>query len=75
LHAPIYVTDDTSDSLNEAVFKYAKILEDYVKLCPWQWWTWRRITLMEKNGAEHYHIQGLPTDETYWSSRASLTTA
>ena len=64
LHPALHVSDTSSESILAATSDFAKVLEQYVRHSPWDWWTWRRLQLQEDaEGKTVFDIKALKTEK------------
>jgi KDO2-lipid IV(A) lauroyltransferase len=62
----IPVPDASLSTIETCVRAYGGVLDKYVRLYPWAWWTWRRLQWTRRgDGSIHYVAKPLSTEETY----------
>lgn len=67
VEASIPAPTSAPESIATCVRAYVAVLDKYVRMYPWAWWTWRRLEWKQRSdGSTEYVARALPTEEAMW---------
>jgi lauroyl/myristoyl acyltransferase len=67
VEASIPAPTSSPDSVATCVKAYVAVLDKYVRLYPWAWWTWRRLEwTRQSDGSTQYVARALQAEEGMW---------